>query len=126
MSKSSGLPELSFGRDLGGPDQRACGVCHDRTIHTFDSPSNAMWVGNWVGCFSTRCLQVIDFYGAPGLTRTADLLVRSQTLYPTELRAQGRNNSINLAFRARFRNSLTSLFSQAHSLYPQAMPVPLS
>ena len=27
-------------------------------------------------------------YGAPGLTRTADLLVRSQTLYPTELRAQ--------------------------------------
>jgi hypothetical protein len=40
-----------------------------------------------VGCFSTHCLQVIDFYGAPGMTRTCDLLVRSQTLYPTELRA---------------------------------------
>ena len=26
--------------------------------------------------------------GAPGVTRTPDLLVRSQTLYPTELRAQ--------------------------------------
>jgi hypothetical protein len=25
--------------------------------------------------------------GAPGMTRTCDLLVRSQTLYPTELRA---------------------------------------
>ena len=28
-----------------------------------------------------------DFNGAPGTTRTCDLLVRSQTLYPTELRA---------------------------------------
>jgi hypothetical protein len=27
--------------------------------------------------------------GAPGGTRTPDLLVRSQTLYPTELRARG-------------------------------------
>ena len=27
------------------------------------------------------------FHGAPGVTRTRDLLVRSQTLYPTELRA---------------------------------------
>jgi hypothetical protein len=26
--------------------------------------------------------------GAPGMTRTCDLLVRSQTLYPTELRAR--------------------------------------
>ena len=31
--------------------------------------------------------QVIEKYGAPGGTRTPDLLVRSQTLYPTELRA---------------------------------------
>ena len=28
-------------------------------------------------------------YGAPGRTRTADHLVRSQVLYPTELRARG-------------------------------------
>jgi hypothetical protein len=35
---------------------------------------------------------VIDFpkeIGAPCMTRTCDLLVRSQTLYPTELRALG-------------------------------------
>ena len=32
-------------------------------------------------------LQVFDFTGAPGKTRTCDLLIRSQTLYPTELRA---------------------------------------
>src|SRR5690242_9897961 len=29
--------------------------------------------------------------GAPGGTRTPDLLVRSQTLYPTELRARGKS-----------------------------------
>src|SRR5437899_11928487 len=29
-----------------------------------------------------------ELSGAPGVTRTPDLLVRSQTLYPTELRAQ--------------------------------------
>ncbi len=28
-----------------------------------------------------------SFDGAPGVTRTRDLLIRSQTLYPTELRA---------------------------------------
>ena len=33
-------------------------------------------------------MQVIEKYGAPGGTRTPDLLVRSQTLYPTELRAR--------------------------------------
>src|SRR5215471_21837840 len=35
-----------------------------------------------------NCLEVIEKYGAPGGTRTPDLLVRSQTLYPTELRAR--------------------------------------
>src|SRR5215471_12682916 len=34
-----------------------------------------------------NCLEVIEKGGAPGGTRTPDLLVRSQTLYPTELRA---------------------------------------
>jgi hypothetical protein len=33
-------------------------------------------------------MQVIEKYGAPGETRTPDLLVRSQTLYPAELRAR--------------------------------------
>ena len=31
--------------------------------------------------------------GAPGTTRTCDLLIRSQTLYPTELRVQRALNS---------------------------------
>jgi hypothetical protein len=30
----------------------------------------------------------LSICGAPGMTRTCDLLVRSQTLYPTELRAR--------------------------------------
>jgi hypothetical protein len=64
------------------------------------SPSNAMWVGNWVSYFSTGCLQVSDFYGAPGMTRTCDLLVRSQTLYPTELRA--RDDHYSKLVRQRF------------------------
>jgi hypothetical protein len=38
--------------------------------------------------FATGQKQVVDFYGAPGVIRTPDLLVRSQTLYPTELRAR--------------------------------------
>jgi hypothetical protein len=30
----------------------------------------------------------MELSGAPGVTRTPDLLVRSQTLYPTELQAR--------------------------------------
>ena len=37
---------------------------------------------------SDRRRQKIRTNGAPGMTRTCDLLVRSQTLYPTELRAR--------------------------------------
>jgi hypothetical protein len=36
---------------------------------------------------------VIEFNGAPGEIRTPDLLVRSQALYPTELRARGKPKS---------------------------------
>jgi hypothetical protein len=39
-----------------GTDRRGRGVRRDRNIHTFDYLSNAIWVGNWVGCFPTRCL----------------------------------------------------------------------
>ena len=45
---------------------------------------------NWVFPSSAqkeKQLEFIDLDGAPGMTRTCDLLVRSQTLYPTELRA---------------------------------------
>ena len=44
----------------------------------------------WLTCSvgdSALNVQVIDF-GAPGEIRTPDLLVRSQALYPTELRAR--------------------------------------
>ena len=33
-------------------DKRHGGICHDRTIHTFDSQGNAIWVGD----FSVYCL----------------------------------------------------------------------
>jgi hypothetical protein len=53
-------------------------------------------------------LQVFDFKSAPGKTRTCGLLIRSQTLYPTELRAhtfrintiQGSGDSRNPAFES--------------------------
>src|SRR5260370_27378041 len=37
---------------------------------------------------TTQMMQVLKKNGAPGGIRTPDLLVRSQTLYPTELRAR--------------------------------------
>ncbi len=37
-----------------------------------------------------KSLRVKEKSGAPGGTRTPDLLVRSQTLYPTELRARSK------------------------------------
>src|SRR5215831_18392589 len=47
-----------------------------RTIH-----------GQLANSRTMHTLQVIGKYGAPGESRTPDLLVRSQTLYPAELRA---------------------------------------
>ena len=40
-------------------------------------------------------------YGAPGTIRTCDRLVRSQVLYPAELRALGKTCAILLKWRAR-------------------------
>ncbi len=40
------------------------------------------------GFYVTNKRYVLDLYGAPGEIRTPDPLVRSQILYPTELRAQ--------------------------------------
>ena len=75
-------------------ESRSCVVCHDRSIRTFDSPSNAMWVGNWVGYFSARSLQVTENIGTPEWIRTTDLLLRRQTLYPAELRAHMKLNNL--------------------------------
>ena len=44
-------------------------------------------------------------YGAPGRSRTSDLLVRSQTLYPAELRAH-----VSASFAHRRRGIITALF----------------
>jgi hypothetical protein len=41
---------------------------------------------------SDKVLATGESNGAPCRTRTCDLLVRSQTLYPTELRARARGN----------------------------------
>ena len=41
----------------------------------------------------TKCLGLKRKDGAPGESRTPDLLVRSQTLYPAELRAHPRTTS---------------------------------
>src|SRR5689334_18417722 len=40
---------------------------------------------------STNSATGAGYYSAPGRIRTSDLLIRSQTLYPAELRAQKRN-----------------------------------
>ena len=74
------------------------------------------------------------FYGAPGVTRTPDLLVRSQTLYPTELRAQNRGTPSNLSGRRALCNhsdfapavpqatSHAATYCHAHEYYPGALP----
>src|SRR3981189_2214646 len=56
---------------------------------TLSSPLSLCFsCGGCCGCtFSDVSLEQGILSGAPGGTRTPDLLVRSQTLYPTELRA---------------------------------------
>jgi hypothetical protein len=39
---------------LTGTGRRGRVLCHERSIRTFDPLGNAMWVGNWVGCFFAR------------------------------------------------------------------------
>ena len=39
---------------LAGTRGRGRVLCHERSIRTFNPPGNAMWVGNWVGCFCAR------------------------------------------------------------------------
>ena len=43
--------------------------------------------------------------GAPGESRTPDLLVRSQTLYPAELRARSGANAVKIDYDTRERSS---------------------
>ena len=59
-------------------DSKAGQFERTRTIH-----------GHLVILRGKQMMELIEKNGAPGGTRTPDLLVRSQTLYPTELRARG-------------------------------------
>ena len=60
------------------------------------------------GRFALQYIDEVDKKsGAPGVIRTPDLLVRSQTLYPAELRAQFQRNSL-----------ATSVVSASGGLYP--------
>ena len=55
--------------------------------------------------------------GAPDRSRTHNLLIRSQTLYPIELRAQNNNN-------AEDRNRTGTVISHRRILSPVRLPVP--
>src|SRR5690349_10690573 len=56
-------------------------------------------------------------YGAPGRARTCDLLIRSQTLYPTELRVHaGMVNGSPRMVKARSTLRLHDLADVAHQL----------
>src|SRR5271156_3376671 len=46
--------------------------------------------------------------GAPGKSRTCDLLVRSQTLYPAELRAPRNANAVQIDYDTRAETSTIS------------------
>src|SRR5580704_13676966 len=46
--------------------------------------------------------------GAPGKSRTCDLLVRSQTLYPAELRAPRNANAVQIDYDTRAESSTIS------------------
>jgi hypothetical protein len=52
--------------------------------------------------------------GAPGMIRTCDLLVRSQTLYPTELRARDPHYSKGRLFLSRRRRCFRRFPQCAH------------
>jgi hypothetical protein len=60
------------------PDGTVTGLWISRQLTGPSGPWRCAWSG---------LSQVLDLIGAPGEIRTPDLLVRSQALYPTELRA---------------------------------------
>jgi hypothetical protein len=70
--------------ELRGIEMINAGVRGTRTIHGQSADSRTLYT-----------MQVIEEYGAPGEIRTPDPLVRSQTLYPAELRAHGTPFTIN-------------------------------
>ena len=70
----------------------------------------------------------MGFYGAPGESRTPDLLVRSQSLYPTELRAHTIESNRN--HRQNIRNGLAAqsgfvALKPKRSCYPETIHMEL-
>jgi hypothetical protein len=65
----------------------------------------------------TKCSTKLSYfpsYGAPERSRTPNLLIRSQTLYPIELRAHGAEN----------RNRTGTVVTYRRILSPVRLPVP--
>ena len=68
----------------------------------------------------TKCstkLSYFSYYGAPGRSRTHNLLIRSQTLYPIELRAHNISG-------AEDRNRTGTVVTYRRILSPVRLPVP--
>jgi hypothetical protein len=65
------------------------------------------------GAPTRRGLEVFGFseegIGAPGESRTPDLLVRSQTLYPAELRARRSANAVRIDYDTPPRSSTSRI-----------------
>ena len=61
---------------------------HPFLLYTLRHTCLTRWLANSTGGHRRSCLIRRGFGGAPGVTRTPGLLVRSQTLYPTELQAR--------------------------------------
>jgi len=73
--------------------QRAAVERLEKAVGLLVDPSGPKWTQNREGGSTRKFANPVKasyLSGAPGGTRTPDLLVRSQTLYPTELRARGR------------------------------------
>ena len=59
-----------------------------------------MWDDMWDYSFrqfinSCNIIEIVEYIGAPGEIRTPDRLVRSQVLYPAELRARGEGREVS-------------------------------
>ncbi len=71
--------------------------------------------------YQAELLPEMKKYGAPGRSRTHNLLIRSQTLYPIELRA------LNILFYkdgAEDRNRTGTVVTYRRILSPVRLPVP--
>jgi hypothetical protein len=78
-------------------DQIACGDLSNSLVFCREFELRRRTIGAGKGFSNT------ENYGAPGEIRTPGLLVRSQALYPTELRARKGREYYHIIWRAPFR-----------------------